>query len=249
MTDILQPLIDVAEALLVFFHDDVGFGWGAAIIALTVLVRLLILPLSLKQIRSMRALQALQPQLKEIQEKYKGDRQRIQQETMRFYQENKVNPLASCFPLLLQLPVFITLFYTLRSDSFEEDVLSSGDPGFLFIPSLVDAPSSVGETAALIILFVGTQMLAGLVTAAKIEGPQRYIVFGLPLVFAPFVASFPAGLSVYWITTNVWTLGQQFVVQKVAPPPEVPTVEEVKEAKPPPPPPRKRKRKRSGARR
>src|SRR3712207_8674380 len=116
VANILQPLIDIANAVLVFFHDNLGFGWGVSIIALTFLTRALLIPLTYKQIKGMRALQALQPQLKEIQEKYKNDRQRMQQEMMRFYQENKVNPLASCIPLLAQIPVFITLFYALRSD-------------------------------------------------------------------------------------------------------------------------------------
>src|SRR5688500_1435604 len=115
LANILQPLIDIASAVLVFFHD-LGLGWGAAIIALTFATRALLIPLPYKQIKGMRALQALQPQIKEIQEKFKNDRQRMQQEMMRFYQENKVNPLASCVPLLAQIPVFITLFYALRED-------------------------------------------------------------------------------------------------------------------------------------
>ena len=112
--NILQPLIDVANGVLKFFHDDVGVSWGMAIILLTVCTRALLIPLTYKQIKSMRALQAFQPQMKELQEKYKNDRQRLSQEMMKFYQENKINPLASCVPLLAQLPVFITLFQALR---------------------------------------------------------------------------------------------------------------------------------------
>src|SRR4029450_1018167 len=100
---------------------DAGFSWGMSIILLTVIVRLLLVPLTIKQIRSMNALRALQPQLKEIQEKYKGDRQAMNQATMRFYQENKVNPFASCLPLLLQLPVFLALFQLLRCDKFKAE--------------------------------------------------------------------------------------------------------------------------------
>ena len=112
--NILQPLIDVADSVLTFFHDDAGLSWGMSIIALTFATRALLIPLTYKSLKGMRALQALQPQLKEIQEKYKNDRQRMQQEMMRFYQENKVNPFASCIPLIAQLPIFITLFYLLR---------------------------------------------------------------------------------------------------------------------------------------
>src|SRR5207237_4165650 len=98
LANILQPLIDVANAILKFFHSDVGLTWGLAIVGLTVVTRLAILPLSLKQIRSMRALQALQPQLKAIQQRYKDDKQRQQREMMEFYKKNEINPLASCFP-------------------------------------------------------------------------------------------------------------------------------------------------------
>src|SRR5919202_6206838 len=112
----IQPLIDAAKAVLDFFHDSVGLGWGTSIIALTVVVRAALIPLTLKQFRSMQALQRLQPEIKALQAKYKDDKQRLNQEMMKFYQENKVNPLSSCLPLLLQLPVFLALFYMLRKD-------------------------------------------------------------------------------------------------------------------------------------
>src|SRR6201994_45611 len=114
--NILQPLIDVANAVLKFFHDTVGLSWGLSIVAITVCTRALLIPLTYKQLKGMRALQALQPQIKELQEKYKNDKQRMQQEMMRFYKENKVNPLASCLPLVAQIPVFISLYYMLRTD-------------------------------------------------------------------------------------------------------------------------------------
>jgi YidC/Oxa1 family membrane protein insertase len=246
LANILQPLIDVADAVLNFFHDDLGFGWGPSIVALTFVTRLVILPLSLRQIRSMRALQAYTPQIKEIQEKYKDDRQRMQRELMAFYQENKINPLASCIPLVMQLPVFLALFYLLRSDSFQEEVKASPPDGWLFIPDLTEAAEG-GVLVALIVLFVVTQLGAGLVMAASADRNQRIIMFALPLVIVPFIISFPSGLVLYWITTNVWTLGQQFLVKKIIPPPEKATpgaVETAKAAKPPPPPPRKKKKRR-----
>jgi YidC/Oxa1 family membrane protein insertase len=241
---------DIPESIMVFFHDKVGFGWGPSIIALVVLVRLIILPLSLKQIRSMRAMQELQPHIKAIQEKYKDDKQRQQQEMMRFYQENEINPLASCLPLLLQLPVFIALYSTLRSDSFQQDVEASGDPGFLFIPSVIEVPEGA-VLITLIVLFIVTQLAAGLamtIRGQRLEGPQRFLVFGFPLFGAIFVPRFIAGLSVYWITTNVWTFGQQQFVYSLMGPVKKPTEEEIEAAKPPPPPPRKKKKK-SGRRR
>jgi YidC/Oxa1 family membrane protein insertase len=244
VANIFQPLIDAAEAVIVFLHDDVGFGWGMAIVGLTFITRLLILPLSIKQIKSMRALQELQPQMKEIQEKYKDDRERMQREMMAFYQENGINPLASCWPLLLQLPVFLSLFYLLQGDSFQADVEAAPPVGWLFIESLVEKPAGT-ELVILIALFIGTQLAAGMVMASRVEGPQRIIMFVLPVVIAPFIITQPAGLAVYWISTNIWTLGQQYVVKRVAPPPEAAKPEVVaaaKAAKPPPPPPRKKKK-------
>jgi YidC/Oxa1 family membrane protein insertase len=258
LANVFQPLIDVADAILNFFHDDVGFGWGASIIALTFVTRIAILPLSIKQIRSMRSLQAFQPQIKELQERYKDDRQRLQRELMSFYQENKINPFASCVPLILQIPVFLALFYLLQGDSFKAETTgcSPGLEGdafdrcvedtpvdFLFVNSLVENATGA-ELIALILLFIGTQLGAGLVMAASADRNQRLLMFALPLIIVPFIISFPAGLVVYWIATNVWTLGQQFVVKRVAPPPPRPSPEEIKAAKPPPPPPRKRKRRR-----
>src|SRR3954449_6761090 len=114
--NILQPLIDFANSVLQFFHDSVGLSWGMSIIAITITTRAVLIPLTYKQLKGMRAMQALQPQIKELQEKYKNDKQRMQQEMMRFYKENKVNPFASCIPLVAQLPVFITLFYVLPHD-------------------------------------------------------------------------------------------------------------------------------------
>src|ERR671933_1526558 len=112
----IQPLIDAAKAVLDFFHDSVGLGWGTSIIALTVVVRAALIPLTLRQFKSMQALQRLAPEIKALQTKYKDDRQRLNQEMMKFYQENKVNPFGSCLPLVAQLPVFISLFYMLRKD-------------------------------------------------------------------------------------------------------------------------------------
>ena len=245
--NILQPLIDVADSVLTFFHDDAGLSWGMSIIALTFTTRALLIPLTYKSLKGMRALQALQPQLKEIQEKYKNDRQRMQQEMMRFYQENKVNPFASCIPLLAQLPIFITLFYLLR-DQLPDDIgCKAGECGdkaaFLFVPDLT-AKATGGVLLTLLVLYVGTQLISGLVMAVTADKNQRMLMMVLPFIFIPFIITFPAGLVVYWITTNVWTIGQQYAIQKVIPPPPKKSLEEVKAEKPPPPPPKKRKKRR-----
>jgi YidC/Oxa1 family membrane protein insertase len=243
LANILQPLIDAANAVLKFFHNEVGFGWGLSIIGLTFVTRLVILPLSLRQIRSMRALQALQPQIKAIQERYKDDKQRLQRELMTFYQENKINPFASCVPLLLQLPVFIALFQLLRSDTFKHELEQSGTLGWLGIPNLTEKATG-GVLVVLIILYLVTMIGSTSIMAASAEGSQRLMMFALPVVFVPFILNFPAGLIVYWIATNVWTMGQQAVVKRIIPPPPKASPEEVAKTKPPPPPPRKKKRRR-----
>jgi YidC/Oxa1 family membrane protein insertase len=227
-----------------FLHDEVGLTWGLSIVGLTFITRLVILPLSLKQIRSMRHLQQHAPELKALQEKYKGDKERLQREMMAFYKENQINPLASCWPLLLQLPVFLALYQLLNSEVFKDEVRANPPEGFLFVADLTEKATGV-ELVLLIVLFIGTQMGAGLVMSSRVQDRnQRLIMFGLPFLFAPFVATFPAGLAVYWISTNIWTLGQQWVVMTFWPPPTLPTPEQVAAKRPPPPPPRKKKRRR-----
>jgi YidC/Oxa1 family membrane protein insertase len=247
LANVLQPLIDIGNSVLEFFHDSVGLSWGMSIIALTIATRALLIPLTYKSLKGMRALQALQPQLKEIKEKYKNDQKRMQQEMMRFYQENKVNPFASCIPLLAQLPVFITLFFVLRDELPDDIGCKAGECGseasFLFINDLT-AKAAGGELIALLILYVGTQLISGLVMAVTADKSQRMLMLILPFIFVPFVITFPAGLVLYWITTNIWTIGQQYTIQKIIPAPVVATPEEVAAAKPPPPPPKKKKRRR-----
>jgi len=244
---ILQPLIDVGNAVLQFFHDDVGLSWGMSIIALTVVTRALLIPLTYKSLKGMRALQALQPQLKEIKEKYKNDQKRMQQEMMRFYQENKVNPFASCIPLLAQFPVFITLFYVLKNELPADIGCKAGECGgeasFLFITDLT-AKAVGAELIVLLVLYVGTQLVSGLVMAVTADKSQRMLMLALPFIFVPFIITFPAGLVLYWITTNIWTIGQQYTIQKLIPAPVVATPEEVAAAKPPPKPPKKKKKRR-----
>jgi YidC/Oxa1 family membrane protein insertase len=225
--DVFAPLINFFEAILVFFHDTVGLGWGWAIVALTVLVRAALLPLTIKQFKSMQNIAKFQPEIKKLQERYKGDRERLNQEMMKFYRENKVNPFASCLPLLAQLPVFLALFYMLQDD-LRLDVCPSvnppgtenpqpcGDGGaaqFLFIPDITDKATG-GVLVALIVLYVGSQLLSTILMSTATDKTQRMIFLALPFVFVIFVINFPAGLLVYWITTNLWTIVQQAIVRK-----------------------------------
>ena len=215
VANVLQPLIDVAHEILSFWHD-LGFSWGASIIMLTVVVRLAILPLTFKQVRSMQDLQRLQPEMKRIQERFKEDRQRMNQEMMKLYQEHKVNPLGSCLPILLQLPFFIALFYLLRGDEFQNDI--RGEESFLFIDNLAETASG-GVLVTLIVLYVSTQLVSGLVSTVTADPMQRRLILALPFIFVIFIINFETGLIVYWITTNVWTIGQQFLVRRLFPKP------------------------------
>jgi YidC/Oxa1 family membrane protein insertase len=207
--------------VLEFWHDLIGGSWGWSIILLTFTVRIFILPLTFRGVKSMQRLQALQPEIKQIQERYKDDRQRMNQEVMAFYQREKVNPLGSCLPLLLQIPFFISLFYLLRSDEFKADI--AGNAGFGPIDNLAEKvtgdPVLLG---VLIVLYVGTQLAATMVTAFSADPTQRRIMLAMPFVFTIFIVNFQAGLIVYWITTNVWTIGQQLLVKKLYPKPERP---------------------------
>lgn len=226
----LQPLIDVFETILKFFHDSIGLQWGWAIIALTLLVRAALLPLTFKQFHSMQRLAHLQPEMKKIQEKYKNDKERMNQEIMRFYRENKVNPLASCLPMVAQIPVFISLYYMLRTD-LRRDICpeingpgtphyahpipcgDGGDAQFLFIPDLTNKATGA-VLIALIVMYVGSQLFSTLLMSTTTDRTQRMIFIALPFVFVTFVIQFPAGLLVYWITTNVWTIVQQTIIRK-----------------------------------
>jgi YidC/Oxa1 family membrane protein insertase len=226
----LQPLITVFETVLKFFHDTIGFEWGLSIIALTVLVRAILLPLTFKQFHSMQRLAQLQPEIKKLQERYKGDKERLNQETMAFYRENKVNPFASCLPMVAQFPVFISLYYMLRTD-LRRDICpqinghgtlhyahpipcgSSGDSSFLFIPDLTNKATG-GVLIALIVLYVGSQMASTLLMSTTTDRTQRMLFLALPFLFVTFVIRFPAGLLVYWITTNIWTIGQQWIIRR-----------------------------------
>jgi len=138
---------------------------------------------------------------------------------MKFYQEHGVNPLASCLPLLLQLPFFLSLFYLLRSSTFKEDI--KGEESFLFIPNL--AKPLTGHPAALItmiVLYVVTQLISTMVSTMSADPNQRRLMLALPFVFVFFVFRFQAGLLVYWVATNTWTIGQQLFIKRFLPPPE-----------------------------
>jgi YidC/Oxa1 family membrane protein insertase len=220
--------------------------------------------LTYRQLKSMQEMQRLAPEINKLKEKYKEDKQRQQQEIMKFYQEHKINPLASCLPLLMQLPVFVSLLYMLRTDlkkhicgpelvayynahphlattfkaashigtvahlpaKFLEqttcNTVAQHSAKFLFIPDITNKATGV-VLVVLIVLYVGSQLASTFIATATADPNQRRLMLLLPVVFVVILYRYPAGLLVYWITTNLWTVGQQYLIRRRLPPPERPT--------------------------
>jgi YidC/Oxa1 family membrane protein insertase len=220
----LTPIENVLTDLLEWLHSSVGLTWAWAIVVLTLIVRVVILPLTIKQLRSMQRLQVHAPELKAIQQKYKHDKQKMNEEVMKFYRENKVNPLASCLPILLQLPVFFALFFVL--DDFDKEVLPSypnSDLGWLgLVPNITENISTHWSGWLLLVIYVGSQLASTYFMSTTMDPRQRYIFFALPFLFIFFVINFPIGLMLYWSTTNLWTVGQGLVTRRLVPKPAPP---------------------------
>ncbi len=241
--NILQPLIDLFNTVAKWLHNDIGLAWGMAIVLITWFSRAIVLPFTIRSMHGMREMQALQPHLKEIQEKYKDDRQRMQREQMALFQEHGVNPLSACLPLLFQFPVFIALYALLRSSTFKDEV---GSAGWLFINDLTAHPTGA-EAVVLVLLSVASTFALLFFNPSPTTGgaSQRYLMAGIfSLVTVFLIPNSPAGIAVYFIASGLWQIAQQTVIHFVWPLPPVPTPEEVRASKPPPPPPKKRKRRR-----
>jgi YidC/Oxa1 family membrane protein insertase len=222
---ILTPLENVLTEVLKWLHETGGLSWAWSIVALTVIVRILLVPVAIRQIHSMQSLQLHAPEMKAIQQRYKSDRQKQSEELMKFYKENKINPYASCLPIVFQIPIFISLFYTLRH--FEKDVASlpqyAGDS--LEWLGLVDItePVKTGWGPLLIAIYVASQLLSTYLMSTSMQSKgQRYMIMVLPVLFLPFILRFPTGLMLYWLTTNLWTTGQGIVTRRQMPRPVAP---------------------------
>jgi YidC/Oxa1 family membrane protein insertase len=209
---ILSPLEDVMKSILDFFHGSVGLPWAWSIVALTVLVRILLVPLTVRQIHSMQSLQAHAPEMKAIQQKYKGDRQKLNEELMKFYRENHINPAASCLPLLAQFPVFIALYFTLKNNTAH--ITGSW---LHVVPNISDKGTAHWSGYVLLAIYAGSQVASTYFMGATMDKTQRNIMMVLPLVFITVVSRFPTGLIIYWMTTNLWTVGQGLVTRRLVP--------------------------------
>lgn len=219
MQSFFAPLSNFFFWILQFLHTHLGISWSWSIVLLTVIVRVVLVPLTWRQIKSMRAMQALQPQVKALQEKYKDDRQLLNQKMMEFYRENHVSPFGSCLPLLLQMPVFLGLFYMLRAAGQANGVGSASGAfvspvvGWLWIADITKFD------IILMFLYIASQFVASWQMARKGAGQQKIIAYLMPVMIGVFMYLYkwPAGLFIYWFTSNLWTIAQQFVAEKLMP--------------------------------
>ena len=265
MDSVLKPLYIAVSWVIVTLHDflapifgaDSGVSWSLAIVGLVILIRIILIPLFVKQIKSQRALTALQPHMKEIQKKYKDDRQKQSEEMMKLYKEHKTNPLASCFPILAQAPIFFALFTVLNGIGknppvkhgvlTQDDVVSAANATFFGAPisqTFLGTDITVVKIVTVILIaFMSlttftTQRQLMLKGMPKMDSSnnmmlqqQKIMLYAFPVIFAVSGVNFPIGVLIYWSTTNLWTWGQQYYVIKRNPTPGSPAFEELQRKK------------------
>jgi YidC/Oxa1 family membrane protein insertase len=253
---IMEPLYFITSLILSGFHNVLGqvldpaggASWALSIVGLTLVIRAALIPLFVKQIKSSRNMQLIQPRVRELQKKYKHDRERLAQEQMKLYRETKTNPFAACLPLLLQMPIFIALFQLIDKASKGEvrGVLTEEEVTQLSEATLFGAPiastfiGASGDTAlevrvlaaVLVLAMTATtfltqrQLMTKNMPADALQGQyaqqQKMLLYILPLVFAVGGVAFPIGVLMYWTTSNLWTMGQQFYVIRNNPVPGTP---------------------------
>ena len=258
---ILNPLYNLVSGIIVLFHNllsplfgkDSGVTWSLSIMGLVVIIRIVLIPLFVKQIKSQRALTALQPHMKEIQKKYKDDRQKQSEEMMKLYKEHKTNPLASCFPILAQAPIFFALFTVLNGIGkvpvvtkgvlTKEDGVSAAQAEFFGAPiSQTFLGSDIGTVKLVTIFLIAFMSLTTFTTQRQLMTKgmpkmdssnnmmlqqQKIMLYAFPIIFAITGVNFPVGVLIYWSTTNLWTWGQQYYVIKRNPTPGSPAYEEL----------------------
>ena len=259
----LNPLYNAVSWVLVTFHDLLSFTnngdlqWSLGIIALVIMIRIILIPLFVKQIKSQRALTALAPEMKKIQQKYKDDRQKQSEELMKLYKTHKTNPMASCFPILAQAPIFFALFTVLngigKNPPQARGVLTSEIAAQMAKAEFFGAPisqtflgSSDGTVKIVTVFLIFLMSLTTFTTQRQlmVKGmpkldssnnmmlqQQKIMLYLFPVIFAVSGVNFPIGVLIYWSTTNFWTWGQQFYVIKRNPTPGSPAWEELQAKK------------------
>ncbi len=254
MSTILGPIETAVSWIMVMFHSlfspifgaDSGLAWGLSIVGLVVVIRILLIPLFVKQINAMRGMQLLQPEIKKLQEKYKNDRERQSQELMKLYRDTGTNPLASCLPILLQAPIFFALFRVLNELGDdpptglgvlrdENELVQSAHDATIFGAAISDtflgADTTQTQIVALVMIVLMSastfitqkQLMTKNMPAASADNPfmrqQKVLLYVFPVVFAVTGVNFPLGVLLYWLTTNIWSMGQQFYVIHYMPAP------------------------------
>src|SRR5918997_3388896 len=210
LENLFSPLTSILGSGLEFLYSQ-GAPWWLSIAILTVIVRSLLFPLTIKQVKSMRAMQDLKPEMDKIRAKYQDNRQKQQEELMKLYQERQVNPLGGCLPLLVQMPIFIAIFYVIRG--FGETHPSFNTGGILWFQDL----SAMDPYYVLPVLSAVTMLAASEITSKHVDAQQRWLMRLAPVVITVFLFSFPAGLFMYWIASNLVTLVQNYVIYNYGP--------------------------------
>lgn len=267
---LLEPLYAVVTFIMVAFHTlfkslginaGSGLAWGGSIVGLVIVIRILLIPLFVKQINAQRGLQILQPEIKKLQAKYKGktdpeSRQKQQKEMMALYKDNGTNPLASCLPILLQAPIFFALFQVLNGigktppdpkGSLTIDLAEQAADASIFGANIsekflgADNVTVQIVTAVMIVLMSATtfltqkQLMTKNMSAEALNNPfaqqQKILLYVFPLIFAVSGVNFPIGVLLYWLTTNIWSMGQQFYVIRRNPSPGSPAAEALERRK------------------
>jgi len=254
---LFNPLYDAVSWVLLRFHDfwsiffqeDSGAAWGLSIVGLVVLIRILLIPLFVKQIKAQRGMQALQPQMAALKKQYGNDRQKLSEETMKLYRETGTNPLSSCLPIIVQAPFFYALFHVLSyvSRGKQVGVMSQAEVDSFHSAKVFGAPIydtftkadtvHVKVVAIVMILlmsastFITQRQLMVKNMPLGVDNPmaqqQKILLYVYPVFFAIFGINFPIGTLIYWLTTNLWTMGQQFYVIRRNPTPGSAAYEEL----------------------
>ena len=214
---LFEPLVHLLEHMVEFMYRLTALAgvpsYGAAIILMTVVIKMLLYPLTVKQVKSMKAMQVLQPQMKRLQEQYKTNPQLLQQEMQKLYQEAGVNPLAGCLPMLVQMPILMAIFYALKDATY-----AGGNPAFLWMPSLSEAdPYYVLPVLSALSTYLTTRQ-----TTDESNQQMKMMMYVMPLVIGWMSMNFASGLVIYWITMNLVQVAQQWFIFREEKGPELP---------------------------
>ena len=216
--NIFGPIVNILGVVLLYFHQNLGVAWWLSIVMLTVIVRSLLFPLTVKQVRSMRAMQDLKPRMDRVRAQFKDNPQRQREEMAKLYQDQGVNPLGGCLPILVQMPVFIGMFYVIRKfggtpGRTPPEYESFTHGGILWFQDLAHAdPYYILPIVSALTMLAATE-----ITSKNVDPQQRWLMRLLPIGFTAFLLNFPAGLFMYWITSNLMTLGQNYVIYNYGP--------------------------------